>query len=541
MHETTDAAAIFAPLWRRKWMILIVGILVAAGSYEYYKGKAPSYSVTTTIYLGGGSEEQSLIGGSGSKKTALNAANQTAIINSSLISEGVRKRLRSESGAIVASAQKGVVKAKSKEKSQFIAITAEAKSAGGAALLANRTAEAYIKREAAGVKRTLARAITLTRAQIRRIESTAATNAKSKGASHAPTISAAATIQLAQLNSRVNQLESEMSTTGVQQIGRAGPRSAQLLGPAPKKNAIFGFVIGVVLASIAAYVLSRFDRRLRSLSDIEGIFHAPILAALPTVKRPVVHEGGKPRPSAALVEPLRRLHTTLQVREQTAPGVRSLLFLSPDAGDGKSTVIADLALVQRDAGKRVVVVEADFRRPVQSKLLDLSAVHGIGEVLSGQLPLEEAMQTVSSARVDPAPVADGAGTGVATVVEARSTGSLSVLASGAAVANPPALIAAPAMAETLNALAQEFDVLLIDAPSPLEVSDVIPLLALVGGIVLVARVGHTRDASARRLAELLERTSSTPVLGVVANHVRAADIAKFGFSPAPVARAHRRK
>jgi Mrp family chromosome partitioning ATPase/capsular polysaccharide biosynthesis protein len=541
MHETTDAAAIFAPLWRRKWMILLVGILVAAGSYEYYKAKKPSYSVTTTIYLGGGSEEQSLIGGSASKKTALNAANQTAIINSSLISEGVRKRLHGESGAIVASAQKGVVKAKSKEKSQFIAITAEAKSAGGAALLANRTAEAYIKREAAGVKRTLARAITLTRAQIRRIESTAATSSKSKGSAHTPTISAAATIQLAQLNSRVNQLESEMSTTGVQQIGRAGPRSAQLLGPAPKKNAIFGFVIGVVLASIAAYVLSRFDRRLRSLSDIEGIFHAPILAALPTVKRPVVHEDGKPRPSAALIEPLRRLHTTLQVREQTAPGLRSLLFLSPDGGDGKSTIIADLALVQRDAGKRVVVVEADFRRPVQSKLLDLSAAHGIGEVLAGQLPLEEAMQTVSSARVDPAPAVAGAGPGVATVVEARSAGSLSVLASGAAVANPPALIAAPAMAETLTTLAQEFDVLLIDAPSPLEVSDVIPLLALVGGIVLVARVGHTRDASARRLAELLERTSSTPVLGVVANHVRAADIAKFGFSPAPVARARRRK
>jgi Mrp family chromosome partitioning ATPase len=127
------------------------------------------------------------------------------------------------------------------------------------------------------------------------------------------------------------------------------------------------------------------------------------------------------------------------------------------------------------------------------------------------------------------------------MVEARSIGSLSVLASGAEVANPPALLAGSAMSEALTALSQDFDYLLIDAPSPLEVSDVIPLLPLVSGIVLVARVGHTREASARRLAELLERTTTTPVLGLIANHVRDADIANYGFSTAPSSLRRRRK
>jgi Mrp family chromosome partitioning ATPase/capsular polysaccharide biosynthesis protein len=544
MNETTDAATIFAPLWRRKWLILAVGILIAVGTYEYYKGKKPRHASSTQIYLGGGVEEQGFLGNTTPKKSTLNSANQTALINSSLISEGVRKRLRAEHTRLSRSALRGKVSAKSKEKSLFITITAEADTAGGAALLANRVAQAYVARQSATFRRVIAKAIAVTRAQIKRLESSEVSSSQKKGSARGLGTSSAGVIQLAQLHSRENQLEAELTSSGVQQIGTAKPHSAVPLGSQPKKNAIFGFVIGIVLASIAAYVLSRFDRRLGSLSEVEAVFHTPILAALPTVRRPIVHEAGKPRPSAMLLEPLRGLHATLQVGEApNAAGYasgRSLLFLSAESGDGKSTIIANLALVQRDAGARVVVVEADFRRPVQSKLLDLSPSHGLAEVLAGQLSAEEAMQSVGISHVGTGGETGQAG--VATMVEApRSMGTLSVLPSGARVANPPALLASPAMHEVLTGLSQEFDYLLIDAPSPLEVSDVIPLLPLVSGIVLVARVEHTREASARLMAELLERTTTTPVLGLVANHVRGGDIAKFGFSYAPSSLRRRRK
>jgi Mrp family chromosome partitioning ATPase/capsular polysaccharide biosynthesis protein len=528
-------------------LILLAGILVAVGSYFYYKGKPVSYSVTTQVYLGGGSEEQGLAGSS-LKKSTLSAANQTALINSTLITEGVRKQLRTETANPLAqSALKGKVKAKSKEKSQFIGITAEARKAGGAALLANRVAAAYIKRQRASFTRTITKAIAVTKAQIRHIEaSDAAASAKTKGAKGGSGgASSAGVIQLAQLNSRVNSLEAELGTAGVQQIGLAKPRSAQLVGSSPKKNAIFGFIIGVILASIAAYVLSRFDRRLRSLADIEAIFHTNILAALSTVRSPVVKEQGRPRPSAALLEGLRRLHTTLEVGNVHPPqgfgGGRSLLFLSADAGDGKSTIIADLAMVQRDAGKRVLILEADFRHPAQSRLLGLTPASGLAEVLSRQVGMAQAMQPVTPVRAGDEAQVDDPAAGVATAVQARTVGSLALLASGARVPNPPALLAAPEMVDTLNSLTGEFDYVLIDAPSPLEVSDVIPLLALASGIVVVARVGHTRMASANRLAELLERTSTTPLLGVVANYVRRAEIARYGFSSAPAARRRRRK
>jgi tyrosine-protein kinase len=259
-----------------------------------------------------------------------------------------------------------------------------------------------------------------------------------------------------------------------------------------------------------------------------------ILTTLPSVRSPIVHRKGELRPSKLLSEPLRRLHASLQLghvsgHERAGPP-RSLLFVSADAGDGKSSVVAGLALVQREAGRRVAVIEADFRRPVLAKLLRVDGGHGLAEVLAGTLQREAAMQQV--ARVQPAIDAeaprDGAG-GVATVVESTDVGSLSVLVGGA-VSNPPALLARPAMSELLRILSEEYDHVLIDAPPPLAVSDVLPLLGLVDGIVVVARAGHTREVSAHRLMQLLARSSSAPLMGLVANAVSRKDMEKYGLS-----------
>jgi Mrp family chromosome partitioning ATPase len=118
---------------------------------------------------------------------------------------------------------------------------------------------------------------------------------------------------------------------------------------------------------------------------------------------------------------------------------------------------------------------------------------------------------------------------VLTSVGARA-GSLFLLAGGGPVSNPPALIGQPAMAELLQNVAGDFDYVLIDAPAPLEVSDVMPLLKLVDGLVIVARIAHTREVSARRLMQLLSHAESAPLLGVVANCVARSDSERYGFA-----------
>jgi Mrp family chromosome partitioning ATPase/capsular polysaccharide biosynthesis protein len=566
MNETTDATAIFAPLWRRKWLILLVGIVVGGASYLYYKHAQRVFQATTQIYLGASAEEQAPGEKTSGKSPATNVANQAAIINS-IIVEKVHQELKKQHKAKLVRGSK--VRAKATEKSEFIVITTEAHTATGAALIANLAAQGYVHRQHAAHQRSIEKAISISRRQLRRIEAASVpkqvvtkptatktketgegketegkeTEGKETGAgkeaaetkTSAPTT--ASILQAANLNSKINQLESSLALAGAQQVKPAKAQGTTQLAPKPRKNAIFGFVIGIVLAAIAAYVLSRFDRRLRSLLGIEAVFGSQTLTALPKVRRPVVVRDGQPTPSRFLVEPLRRLHTGLTLgqsaQENRPPSPRVILFTSADAGDGKSTLVADLALVQRDAAQRVVIVEANFRRPVQGKLLGVEATGGLAEVLAGSRSVADALQRVRPIEAAPlVPEQGAAPSGLATAVAAplRTTGSLSLLGGGGDVVNPPALLGNGAMSGLLRSLTADFDYVLIDAPSPLAVSDVMPLLSQVDGIVVVARVGHTRETSAQRLVELLARNAGAPVLGVAANCVTRKESERFGFT-----------
>jgi Mrp family chromosome partitioning ATPase len=539
MNQTTDAISIFSPLWRHKWLILAVGIAVAAGSYFYYKRQRPLYRAATQIYLG---EEQTATAGSKTPSAAVSG--QVAIINE-IVVERVKELLRH--GHKAALVRGGTVKATAAEKSVFITVTAEVHSARGAVLLVNTTAQTFIKRQQASHQRSIEQQIAISRRQLRRIEAASAASVVSKPTASkgkTPTSTSTSTstssgtanvLQEASLTSKINQLESSLAGTGAQQIKPAKIGTAQLLSPTPKRNAIFGFVIGLVLAAIASYVLARADRRLRSLAGVEAVFRSRVLVALPTVRRPIVSRDGRLAPSRSLLEPLRRLHTALQLgampEAEHNRSSRVILFTSANAGDGKSTLIADLALVQRDAGERVAVVEADFRRPVLAKILGLDGAHGLAEVLAGTVSVEDAMQRVlPTPAAAPDPV--GSAAAVATSVESPSKGSLFLLAGGGPAANPPALLADERITDVLRSIAEDFDYVLIDAPSPVEVTDVVPLLKSVDGIVVVARLAHTREMSAQRLVELLENTPHGPMLGLAANCVPRRETQRYGFSSA---------
>jgi succinoglycan biosynthesis transport protein ExoP len=546
MNETTDATAIFAPIWRRKWLILAVGIVVGAGSYFYYKRQRPTYRVATQVFLGASGEEQAP--GEKVAKSHGTLADQAAVINTIVI-EQVRRRLRAdEKGQTAARGTK--VKAKAPEKSEFITITAEGHSAKGVALFANLVAQAYVKRRQESRQRAIEKAIAINRRQLRRIEQSALAKtekpaqSKKKGGSTSSTSgssgsasggqSASSVIQETNISATINKLEASLGTVSAQQVRAVKPADAALLSPKPRKDAIFGFVLGLVLAAIAAYAFSRFDRRLRTIAGIEAASGAALLAAIPRVRRPIVRAAGQPpRPSKQLLEPLRRLQAGLELADQApvAPDASShpriILFVSPDPGDGKSTLVADLALVQRDAGAHVVIVEANFRRPIQTRLLGVEGDGRLGSVLSGRLGLEEAAQRVTPA-VGPELAAEPQYGGAA--VAQAEAGSLFLLGGDRSVPNPPALLGGGMTADVLASLGQRFDYVLVDAPSPLEVSDVIPLFSLVDRIVVVARVGNSRETSAQRLRELLAAPSCAPVAGVVANFVAPAELKRYGFS-----------
>jgi Mrp family chromosome partitioning ATPase len=535
MNETTDAAAIFAPIWKRKWLILLAGIIVAAGAYGYYKHKRSVYGIATQIYLGNGGEEQSVFAG---KKPAVpSPTNASALINSPLVREVVVRRLRAKRTPAARAALRGKVTTRGSEKSQFLSISGEAASRRAVALLVNTTAQVYTERQRENFVRGIERAISLTRRQLARVEAALASASIAKGKAGktgGSAVSTSETLQAANLTAKINQLESELSIAGVKQVSTARPLKATLLSPKPKQNAIFGFLIGIFLASLVAYAISRFDRRVRSLAGVEEIFQTHVLAALPSVRHPIVRRAGRLVPSRHLTEPIVRLHTTLRLGDAVdghpARPPRSILLLSADPGDGKSTVAAALSLVARDAGENVLLIEADFRRPVQASILDVQPRRGLTEVLSGAVALEEAVQAVASGQGQPEIPDSYAQVGLATSVQTRDTGTVSLLAGETGVANPPALLGGQAMRDVLQSAVDDYDQTLIDGPAPLQASDLMPLLGAVDGIVLVTRIGHTREVSARRLVQLLARTPSSPVLGVVVNAVASPEMERYGFS-----------
>jgi Mrp family chromosome partitioning ATPase/capsular polysaccharide biosynthesis protein len=544
-QQTTDASAIFAPLWKHRWLILIVGVLVGGLSYLYYRHEARTFSSSTQVYLGSGSEEQGLFSNNQAKSTLgdRTVTDQVSLINSAAIGQLVHNKLRAEHDH---AALLGTAHAKATSGSDFISITAEAHSAKGAETLASTYAQVYIKRQREDYQHNIKTGLSVARKQLRRIEAAQAasaaqaaktTAAKAKGKGTVTGKSSAGSsgaLQESNIASRINQLESDLGVAGVEQISPTKAK-ATLTSSSPKRNAIFGFVLGIVLACVAAFTLSRLDRRLQSIAAIESIFHTQVLAALPHVRQPVVRADGLSRPAKPLLEPLRRLHTTLQLSSMLDHDAspRLILFLSADAGDGKSTVAADLALVQADAGERVAVVEADFRRPVLGKLLNVDGADGLAEVLAGKRSVGEALQIARSASSLAGSDHDATGGGVGTLVESPSIGSLAVLVGSTTVANPPALLARETTAELLRGLAEDHDRVLIDAPGLLEVSDAMPLLGFVDGIVIVARLGHTRELSAQRLVELLTRNSSASVLGVVVNDTPRSALASYGFAAEP--------
>src|SRR5277367_1847134 len=125
MNDNNSASAIFAPVWRRKWLILAVAIVAAAGSYLYYRRAPRKYSAATQVYLGNGVEEQSHLGSSsnGKKSGVGQPSTQAALINSSIIKEAVQHRLKKERpSSTVRAALKGKTRAKAGQKSEFITI-----------------------------------------------------------------------------------------------------------------------------------------------------------------------------------------------------------------------------------------------------------------------------------------------------------------------------------------------------------------------------------------------------------------------------------
>ncbi len=307
--------------------------------------------------------------------------------------------------------------------------------------------------------------------------------------------------------------------SGNVQIAQAATVPTAPSSPKVARNTVLGGLLGLLLGLALAFLLERLDRRIKQPEDLERIFQLPLLGMIPDSPAYPRHtsqhkgEGLAPLP-AREIEVFRMLRARLRYFNVNRD-LRLMLVTSADSADGKTTVVQNLAEAAASTGGRVLIIEADLRRPSIADRLSLSRAPGLAEVLIAASTVEDAIQiTQVAAAISSASTATGS--------------SLSVLTAGTPPPNPVELIESRAMERLLEWAGKSYDLVLIDTPPLSVVPDAIPLLHMVHGVVIVSRLGKsTREGAARMREEL--SSLGAPMLGVVANGFKARDLTGHGY------------
>jgi capsular exopolysaccharide synthesis family protein len=299
---------------------------------------------------------------------------------------------------------------------------------------------------------------------------------------------------------------SRVPTVGVQII--AEPRLADApVSPQPVRNLGLALALGLIAGVGAAALRESLDTTIRSPEALTKAAGAPMLCAIPfdskAGKSPLITEGSA---QSSRAEAMRQLRTNLQFVNVDRP-LRSLVVSSAVPGEGKSTTVCNLGIAFAEAGKRVILVDADLRRPRVAEYLGLEGAVGLTNVLAGQASVRE-------------------------VVQPWGSSGLWVLPSGSIPPNPSELLGSGNMADLLTALSSAFDVILIDTPPLLPVTDAAVMATVADGCLIVSRHGKTTTTQAATAAAALSSVGAK-LHGCVLNMSPARRTSQYAYYSYP--------
>ncbi|MFI7607791.1 polysaccharide biosynthesis tyrosine autokinase [Micromonospora sp. NPDC049366] len=272
----------------------------------------------------------------------------------------------------------------------------------------------------------------------------------------------------------------------------SGPRvSSQPVSPQPVRNLVLGGLLGLVLGVGLAILRGVADIRLRDAAGLQRATGSPLLGEIP------YESGARSAPlivgeaaTSSRAEAVRKLRTNLRFVDVHEPA-RVIAVTSALQGEGKTTLSCNLAIALAEAGWRVLLVDADLRRPKVDDYLGIDAGVGLTDVLVGDVQVGD-------------------------VVQRWGDKSLLVLPSGSAPPNPSELLGSKAMADLLLALRESADIVIIDTAPLLAVTDGVVVAVQADGALLVSQQGRTSRAQVAAAARALHAVS-VRLLGCVLN------------------------
>jgi len=292
-----------------------------------------------------------------------------------------------------------------------------------------------------------------------------------------------------------------------------------------------GTVLGMILGLVFAFIMETMDTSIGTIEDVEAYLEVPVVGIIPYIapedikdillKKSHIEQSDEIlernarlvthfAPKSTLAESYRALRTNIQFSclEQEA---KLLIFTSSSPGEGKSNTTMNLAMVMAQAGSKVLLVDADLRKPMVNKVFGLDREPGLSDVILGNYEFEDVIRTVTDIMMGKMGMED--------IMATPGIDNLNIITSGTVPPNPSELLNSPRMPALLAQLKEKYDIILVDTTPILPATDAAVLGSKADGVVIVYQVGKIARGSLKRAKVQMDNVKAK-VLGIVLNGLK---------------------
>lgn len=295
-------------------------------------------------------------------------------------------------------------------------------------------------------------------------------------------------------------------------------------------NTLLGMIIGIVFGLISAFVFETFDTSIGTIEDVEEFLKLLVIGVIPNLNTGDVNNYLQERyglsdeykmtgykalishfmPKSIVAESYRTLRTNALFMASEKK-VKNIAITSSSTGEGKTITAINLAITMAQVGKRVLLIDVDFRNPGIHHYFGLEKEPGLSDIILGNKTWQDVVQNITDLMMGGIKVDD--------LMAFPGLDNINIITSGHSPAFPSEFLNSPVVPKLLNELSENYDFIICDAPPVLPVADAIILGSKVDGVFLLYKIGTVSRYGLRRAKLLIENIGAT-VLGVILNDVK---------------------
>ena len=482
LEDSLDLQQYISLFWHWAWLIVLAGVVAGAAVFFISRRMTPYYQSSTSVLVNEAPATKTT-----DYSSVMMSQQLTSTYAQMMAKDPVLNEVISQLGLEMTATDLGkLITVSPVRDTQLIGITAETTNAQLSADIANKVATVFSQQiqeiqsqRFAQSKATLEGQLAETEKQIALYELQAgeALTADEKQRLDAK-VTQYREIYSGILTSYENvRLSEAQSVSSVVQVETAIP-AIKAIRPRVLVNTMLAALVGMMLAAGGIFFRETLDDTIRTPEDISGRFRLPILGVINHHNGHVATPISLSDPHSPTAEAYRSLRTNVSFTHLDKP-LRTLLVTSSEPGEGKTTTLSNLAVVMAQNGKRVIVADCDLRHPKMQVIFKLNNRKGMSNLFTDNALVLNGSRQVSGVE------------------------NLAVVTTGSLPPNPAELLGSQKMEKILAAMTDNADVVLVDTPPVLAVTDASVLAPMVDGVLLVVRPGKTRARALGRTLELL--------------------------------------